>query len=102
MRSIQTLVAAASIAILGGCQERDGVVRTTAGNLTQSDIDRIVDQCDAPPEMVRIGDGELIIAPHPNIDVMGCVLDALTATGETSLPTIGNERYEMVSEPSKE
>ncbi len=44
--------------------------------------------------MGRIEDGLLTIKKSRDLAVTGCVLDALYATGETSLTTVGNLRYE--------
>lgn len=79
---------------LSGCIDPNAPIETEAGNLTQTKVDAIVAQCGGAPEMGRIEDGLLTIKKSRDLAVTGCVLDALYATGETSLTTVGNQRYE--------
>jgi len=44
--------------------------------------------------MAEIENGTLTIKPATDFAITGCVLEALDETGETSLPTVGNQRYE--------
>jgi len=58
----------------------------------------MVEQCGAPRGTVRLEQDELLIFPADDIRLTGCVLERLQATGETTLSSVGNERYEVSSE----
>lgn len=79
---------------LSGCVDPNAPIETEAGNLTQTKVDEIIAQCGGTPGMGRIEDGLLTIKKSNDLAVTGCVIDALHATGETSLTTVGNQRYE--------
>ena len=70
-------------------------IRTRAGTLTFKQVEAIVLQCGGPAGMVKISHDELVIEPVSDIMVTGCVLKALHATGETSLPSVGNEMHQV-------
>ncbi|MAC12498.1 MAG: hypothetical protein CMN74_09845 [Sphingorhabdus sp.] len=69
-------------------------MRIKAGNLTQAQVDLIVDKRGGATGMAEIENGTLTIKPATDFAITGCVLEALDETGETSLPTVGNQRYE--------
>src|SRR5688572_28635830 len=86
-----------SVLSLIGCFNPNAPIRTAAGNLTQAQVDAIIEKCGGPPGMAMIKNNQLTINRAPDILVTGCVLDALQATGQTTLPkvSVGNQRYEM-------
>lgn len=45
--------------------------------------------------MVVVTGGQLTIDQTKDIAITGCVLRALHATGETTLPSVGNQRYDV-------
>ncbi|WP_294029663.1 hypothetical protein [Sphingopyxis sp.] len=77
-----------SVLSLVGCSNPNAPIMTTAGDLTQQQVDAIVEQCGGPSRMGVIQNGSLIIKPASDVAVTSCVLEALHATGETSLPTV--------------
>lgn len=79
---------------LSGCVDLNGPIETEAGNLTQTEVDAIIANCGGAPDIVRIEDDLLIVKQSSDLAVTGCVLEALHATGETSLTTVSNQRYE--------
>ena len=79
---------------LVGCANPNAPIRTKAGNLTQAQVDEIVERCGGASGMAVIEDGTLTIRPASDLAVTGCVLEALQGTGETTLTTVGNQRYE--------
>jgi hypothetical protein len=80
---------------LVGCGNPNAPIKTTVGDLTQQQVDAIVEQCGGPSGMGVIQNGSLTIKPASDLVVTSCVLTALHATGETSLTTVGNQRYDM-------
>lgn len=89
----------AGFASLAGCANPNAPIMTKAGNLTQMQVDAIVERCGGAPRMAVIETGTLTIKPASDLTVTGCVLKALHATGETSLTTVGNQRYEVPDRP---
>ena len=79
---------------LVGCANPNAPIETKSGNLTQQQVDAIVEQCGGPSGMGVIQNESLIIKPASDLGVTGCVLTALHATGETSLPDVENQRYD--------
>jgi len=77
-----------------GCANPNAPIRTKAGNLTQAQVDEIVERCGGSSGMAVIEDATLTIRPASDVAVTGCVLEALHGTGETTLTTVGNQRYE--------
>ncbi|WP_230291053.1 hypothetical protein [Croceicoccus sp. Ery5] len=92
-RSLASLIGLA--AALTACGVPEGPIRTAAGNLTQGQVDQIVRDCGAPAGTITFDGPVIVIAKHEDIHITGCVLKALEATGETSLPSVGNQRYEV-------
>jgi hypothetical protein len=91
------LVSLGSLLLCFGCAKSE--VRTSAGKLTQAQIDEIVTNCGAPKTMVTLDGGALTIAMGKDLAVFGCVFDALYATGETNLKKVGNQRYDTPKGP---
>lgn len=83
-----------AILTLAGCAEPNTPIKINAGDLTQVQVDAIVEHCGAAAGLVSVQDALLTINRSSELAVTGCVLDALYATGETSLTTVGNQRYE--------
>jgi hypothetical protein len=83
-----------SLLSLLGCAASNAPIKTRAGKLTQDRVDGIVRNCGGPNDMARISGTELIINPSSDIMITGCVLKALQATGETSLPVVQNEMHQ--------
>lgn len=79
---------------LVGCANPNRPIETKAGNLSQAQVDAIVERCGGTSRMAVIEGDMLTIKPASDLTVTGCVLKALHATGETSLPTVDNQRYE--------
>ena len=79
---------------LVGCANPNAPIRTKAGNLTQAQVDEIVERCGGASGMAVIEDATLTIRPASDVAVTGCVLEALHGTGKTTLTTVGNQRYE--------
>ena len=79
---------------LSGCFDPNAPIETEAGNLTQAQVNAIISDCGGAPGMVRVEDGLITIEKSSDLAVTGCVLDALHATGETGLTSVGNQRYE--------
>ncbi|HEX2811289.1 MAG TPA: hypothetical protein VHO04_01305 [Sphingopyxis sp.] len=80
---------------LVGCANPNRPIETKAGNLSQAQVDAIVERCGGTSRMAVIERDTLTIKPASNLTVTGCVLKALHATGETSLTTVDNQRYEI-------
>ena len=78
-----------------GCDIPNRPIKTSAGKLTQAEVDEIVKQCGGPAGMATVKDGQLLIHPSRDSSMEACVLKALYATGETTLPGVGNERHEV-------
>ena len=72
-----------------GCPDKNAPMRTKAGKLTQPQVDAIAKKCGAPPGMVVIKEGELLIYPAKDFSITSCIVDGLKATGEFSSP-VGN------------
>jgi hypothetical protein len=70
-------------------------INTTAGSLTQAQVEQIAEDCGAPRDSVQVDGGELLIYPNSDFMITGRVLKALQETGETSLSAIGNQRHKM-------
>jgi len=85
--------AVSSILPLFGCFDPDAPIRTDAGHLTRDDVDAIVEQGGAPQGMLRLEQGKLLIYPAGDILLTGCVLERLQATGESTIPSVANERH---------
>ena len=83
----------AGVVTLVGCANPNAPITTNAGNLTQEQVDAIVERCGGTARMAVIEQGTLTIRPPADFTVTGCVLRALDATGQTSLITVGNQRY---------
>jgi hypothetical protein len=79
---------------LVGCADPIAPIETTAGKLTQAQVDAIVQQCGGQPGMAIVREGKLIIQPSKNLSITACVLKALQATGQTTLPAVANERHD--------
>ena len=77
-----------------GCADPNAPIRTSAGKLTQAQVDAIVKKCGGKPGMATVKEGRLVIHPSKDISITGCVLKALQATGETKLSGVGNERHD--------
>jgi hypothetical protein len=80
---------------LVGCVNSDAPIKTQAGKLGQGQVDDIVQKCGGVPGMAVVQNGSLIIHRTKDILITGCVLEALQATGETTLPSVGNQKYEV-------
>jgi hypothetical protein len=76
-----------------GCADPNAPIKTKSGKLTQTKVDQIITRCGGLSGMGVIDSGSLTIKPSSDATVTGCVLKALYATGETTLTTVGNERY---------
>lgn len=85
----------AGLLSLFGCKDPHGPIKTEAGNLTQEQVDSIVAGCGGDEGMAFIENGMLTIKQASDILVMGCVLKALQATGQTTLTRVDNERHDM-------
>jgi hypothetical protein len=83
-----------SLLSLFGCADSNAPIKTRAGKLTQDRVDVIVRKCGGPSGMARISGTELVINPSSDIMITGCVLKALQATGETSLPAVQSELHQ--------
>ena len=68
-------------------------ITTSAGNLTQADVDIVAEDCGAPAGSVRVEDSKLFIYPNADIMVTDRLLQALQATGQTTLTAIGNQKH---------
>jgi hypothetical protein len=68
-------------------------IKTRAGNLTQAQVDKITDACGAPRGTARIEGPDLLIFPCEDILTRGRVLQALQATGETTLSSVGVQAH---------
>lgn len=79
---------------LVGCANPNAPIMTKAGNLTQAQVDEIVERCGGATGMAVIEDGTLTIRPASDLAVTGCVIEAMHGTGETTLSTVGNQLYE--------
>jgi hypothetical protein len=92
-----------SVLSLVGCFNPNAPIQTKAGKLKQAEVDAIVTNCGGPAGMAKIKADKLVIyrAMAPSVGIAMCVLDALEATGETTLkmPKVGNQRYQVGSEP---
>ncbi|MCE7797672.1 hypothetical protein LWE61_14060 [Sphingobium sufflavum] len=77
-----------------GCADPNAPIKTRAGKLTQMQVNAIVHSCGGNPEMVRVENGDLIIYPAKDINITGCIIKALQATGQTTLSRVENERYD--------
>jgi hypothetical protein len=76
---------------LVGCADPNAPIKTSAGKLTQAQVDAIVQQCGGVPGTGNVRYGKLVIQPK-DISITVCVLDALKATGQTALTgSVGNE-----------
>lgn len=80
-----------------GCADRP--IRTSAGKLTQAQVDQIVEKCGGPSGMATVDGGQLVIQRSKDVFIMGCVLKELQATGETALSAVGNERHDVRKAP---
>ena len=78
-----------------GCVNPNAPIKTSAGKLSQAKVDQILLDCSAPSGMAQIVGSELVIFPLTDMEVLGCVLTGLRATGETNLSSVGNQRYEV-------
>lgn len=83
---------------LMGCTDPNAPIKTSAGKLTQAQVDAIIEKCGGPPGMATINADQLLIYPSKDISITGCVLKALQATGETTLSAVGNERHDPPEE----
>ena len=92
MRPSFVLLFAGLLSVVG-CKDPYGPIKTSAGNLTQKQVDAIVADCAGEKGMAVIIDGVLIIKQAPDLGVTGCTLTALQATGETELPRVDNQRH---------
>ena len=80
---------------LVGCEDPNAPVRTSAGKLTQAQVDAIVQRCGGRPGMATVHNGKLVVQPSKDISITVCVLKALQATGQTTLPaSVDNERHD--------
>ena len=77
-----------------GCADANAPIKTSAGKLTQAQVDAIVEKCGGQPGMATVNEGRLLIQPAKDISITGCVLKALQATGETTLSAVENERHD--------
>lgn len=77
-----------------GCADPNAPIRTRAGNLSQSQVDAIVEECGGHRGMAVIEGDQLVVYPARDISIRGCVLETLQATGETTLSSVGNQRYD--------
>jgi len=73
---------------------RKRTIKTSAGKLTQTQVDAIVEKCGGLPGMVTINNDQLLIHRSKDFSINGRVLMALQATGETTLSAVGNERHD--------
>ncbi|QNE05013.1 hypothetical protein [Croceicoccus marinus] len=78
---------------LFGCADPNAPIKMRSGKLTQTQVDQIITRCGGPSGMGVIESGSLTIKPVSDLTVTGCVLKAIYDTGETTLTTVGNERY---------
>jgi hypothetical protein len=77
-----------------GCADPQRLIKTSAGNLNQPQVDAITVGCGGPRGMAKIKDAKLVIYPAKDLAITGCVLSTLQATGETSLNAVENERHD--------
>lgn len=77
-----------------GCIDPNRPIETSAGNLTQPQVDEITDKCGAPRGTARIQGNRLVVLQLKDMAISACVLKALHATGETTLSSVGNQRYD--------
>jgi hypothetical protein len=82
-----------------GCADPHRPIKTSAGNLTQAQVDEIIVGCGGPRGMAKIENAKLLIYPEKDLAITGCVLRKLQATGETSLSAVENERHGPRSAP---
>ena len=82
-----------------GCADPHRPIKTSAGNLTQAQVDAITVGCGGPRGMAKIENAKLEIYPAKDLAITGCVLRKLQATGETSLSAVENERHDPPSAP---
>ncbi|QEA16446.1 hypothetical protein [Novosphingobium ginsenosidimutans] len=80
---------------LFGCKDPYGPFITTSGNLTQEQVDAIVEECGGNMGMAVVENGSLTINQASDVEVTACVLKALQATGQTTLSSVRNQMYEM-------
>ena len=78
---------------LSGCT--NAPIKTSAGRLTQARVDAIIKDCGGFPGMAIIKESQITIYKAEDPAVSVCVLRALHATGETTLPSVGNQRYDV-------
>lgn len=91
MKSILTAIVGWLLTVTG-CVDIDGPIRLRAGKLTQAQIDAIVVKCGASPRMAQIRDGAIWIDVKDFAPQLGCVMDALHATGEVK-DLVGTQSY---------
>ena len=84
----------AGLLSLFGCKDPHGPIKTSAGNLTQEQVDAIVADCAGEKGMAFVENSSLTIIQASDIVVTECVLEALQATGETTLPHVDNQRHD--------
>lgn len=91
---IKKFVCVGMFLIFWGCSNSE--ITAAAGKLTQSDVDTIITNCDAPSSMLTLSDNKITILikekSEENLAAFGCIFDALDATGETNLRGVGNQR----------
>ena len=83
---------------LTGCADPNAPIKTSAGKLTEERVNAVIERCGGFPEMAIIKGDQLTIFKARDIAITGCVLKALHATGETTLPSVGNQRYDVPAE----
>jgi hypothetical protein len=81
-----------------GCTDPNAPIKTSAGKLTQAEVDAIIAKCGGLPGLAVIKVNKLVIYPAKDISITGCVLGALQATGQTTLSSVGNKRYDPPQE----
>ena len=82
-----------------GCATPNAPIKTGAGKLTQERVDAIIEKCGGPKGMAEIKDNQLVIFPAKDALITGCVLKTLQATGDTTLSSVGNQRYDVPAKP---
>jgi hypothetical protein len=76
-------------------RRRAAPIVTSAGRLTQGQVDKITHACGAPGGTARIDGRDLLVFRCEDTSITGRVLEALQATGETTLSPVANQRYEV-------